>query len=249
MNVITTTPPRWTWFRVPTRLVEKLPTIGDTAVRIYLVLASHANRQTGVAFPGVETIAQEAGIGDRATQYGLKALERAGLVAVERSVGREHHNTYRLLGYTPQTNGAPPCTILPEMVHGDDRNGARPQQEMVHGGAPEQEEENKRRNKKQRGGAAVVPDSLNTPEFVSKWGEWLSYRKERRLTCTPITIKRQLAKLAAFGPADAIASIEASLSNGWQGLFEPRQGSQNGKRNTTPGPGQRHPADTGRLGF
>jgi hypothetical protein len=67
-----------------------------------------------------------------------------------------------------------------------------------------------------------IPACLDTPEFRAAWGEWLSYRHDRRLTCRPQTLQKQLAFLAALGSASAaVVSVETSIRSGWQGLFKP----------------------------
>ena len=65
-----------------------------------------------------------------------------------------------------------------------------------------------------------LPSNLDTPEFRAAWADWLAYRKERRLaTYKPIGLTRQLNALAAFGPQSAIAAIEQSIQQNYQGLF------------------------------
>ena len=60
---------------------------------------------------------------------------------------------------------------------------------------------------------------LDTPAFASVWADWLRYRRERRITTRPQTLTAQLKKLAGLGEAVAIATIERSILNGWNGLF------------------------------
>lgn len=67
----------------------------------------------------------------------------------------------------------------------------------------------------------VAGTCLDTPAFRDSWQSWVVYRSERRAKLTPSTIKRQLATLARWGPTQAIAAIEQSISAGWVGLFEP----------------------------
>jgi len=68
-----------------------------------------------------------------------------------------------------------------------------------------------------------LPSSLDTPEFGEAWRDWFDYRKGIRHALTPKTIERQLAKLAR-DPSTAVAVIEQSIENGWQGLFEVKDG-------------------------
>ena len=94
---------------------------------------------------------------------------------------------------------------------------------------PEKRREEKRRTKdKKTEAASPRSDSVSlpfdSPEFKSAWANWLAYRTERRLAkLAPSSVTAQLAKFAAWGEAASIASIAASIANGWQGLFEPKE--------------------------
>jgi hypothetical protein len=70
-----------------------------------------------------------------------------------------------------------------------------------------------------------IPDNLNTPEFLEEWGKWVIFRQEIKHKLTPSTVKSQLKMLEKFGPDVAIKMIEKSIQNGWQGLFEVKNGS------------------------
>lgn len=64
-----------------------------------------------------------------------------------------------------------------------------------------------------------IPESLDTPEFRDAWAEWRDFRRQIRRPVRPLTELKQLADLARHGPAVACQAIEASIRNGWQGLF------------------------------
>lgn len=89
--------------------------------------------------------------------------------------------------------------------------------------------EDKRRTKDKKTEAAPprsdsVSLPFDSPEFKAAWANWLAYRTERRLAkLAPSSVTAQLAKFAAWGEAASIASIAASIANGWQGLFEPKE--------------------------
>lgn len=70
--------------------------------------------------------------------------------------------------------------------------------------------------------ACVFPPALASENFRQAWDRWGQFRKETKHKLTPSTEEKQLKKLAAWGEAQAIASIEQSIEQGWQGLFEPR---------------------------
>ena len=64
------------------------------------------------------------------------------------------------------------------------------------------------------------PPELDVGEFRAAWDQWIADRKDRKLR--PLTARgrnMQLRRLAPLGPAKAIACIELSIANGWQGLF------------------------------
>lgn len=92
--------------------------------------------------------------------------------------------------------------------------------------------------------AAPLPEALDTAEFRAAWSAWLAYRKEARKPMTATTVARQLALCVELGVSDAVAAIEQSIRNGWQGLFEPKNGKPRG--GLPIGPGQRHAADARR---
>jgi len=76
------------------------------------------------------------------------------------------------------------------------------------------------RNSKNNG----VQLPFNDENFISKWQEWLQYRKERRLAAyTPTGLKATFTKLKRISQEShsiAMQIIDQSLENGWQGLFE-----------------------------
>lgn len=62
---------------------------------------------------------------------------------------------------------------------------------------------------------------FKSSDFAAAWADWKQHRKEIRKKLTPTSVKRQLAKLAAMGEQRAIAALNHSILNGWQGIFEP----------------------------
>ena len=83
-----------------------------------------------------------------------------------------------------------------------------------------------------------VPPELATPEFQAAWADWLKDRRDRRKPVTAEAAKRQLSQCAEWGAARAVQAINASIQNGWQGLFEPKEQRQPFQRPAfTPRPG------------
>lgn len=74
---------------------------------------------------------------------------------------------------------------------------------------------------------------FNSKAFSDAWSSWIEYRKEMKKPLKPTTVKAQWKELVKWGEQRSIEAIEASIKNGWQGLFEPRQNSF-GKYNKKP---------------
>jgi excisionase family DNA binding protein len=76
-----------------------------------------------------------------------------------------------------------------------------------------------------------LPKVLDTPDFRKAWAEWLDYRRAKKKPVSKKAVPRQLKQLASYGERGAIASIEDSIRNDYQGLFAPKGGSKNGLPN------------------
>lgn len=70
------------------------------------------------------------------------------------------------------------------------------------------------------------------PDFVAAWAEWVKYRRARRLTLTEVTVRKQLMMLNEYPTREAIQILNASIQNGWQGLF-PERSKLNGKADSS----------------
>jgi hypothetical protein len=76
-----------------------------------------------------------------------------------------------------------------------------------------------------KGGLVVFPDNLQTPEFQKLWAEWEAHRVAKRAKLTPQTRSKQLSKLSRWGTSRAIAALSYTLEQGWTGIFEEHQKS------------------------
>ena len=65
----------------------------------------------------------------------------------------------------------------------------------------------------------VFPHELDTETFREKWKEFMTFRSKLKKPLLPESVNAQLKTLARYGEAIATQSIEASIGNGWQGLF------------------------------
>jgi hypothetical protein len=81
-----------------------------------------------------------------------------------------------------------------------------------------------------------VPELLRSAEFRESWIDWLVHRAELGKKTTNNCKRQQLSKLAGMGKARAVNALRHSVSNGWQGIFEPKEasnGNQARGRSTT----------------
>ena len=213
---------------LPREIMELGPTIGSSALHVYAVLVDHAD-EDGVCWPSVRKMTEVSGMSESTVRRSLKALVRHSVISVEARTDnrRRTSNLYRLLithepPYENDRGGSqfdsPPLSNLPgppcQKRKGDPVKNVR--------GIRTNEQDPLNKTQGTKAVSPEIPDGLRTDRFETAWGNWLSYRRERRLTVKPMTLKAQLRKLDGWGEASAAESIELSISNGWQGLFEPK---------------------------
>ena len=63
---------------------------------------------------------------------------------------------------------------------------------------------------------------FNSERFSKAWFSWVDYRKEIKKPLKKSTLDFQWKQFALWGEQKSIDSINASITNGWTGLFEPR---------------------------
>ena len=74
------------------------------------------------------------------------------------------------------------------------------------------------------------PTNLKTPEFEKAWKEYLEYRKKgHKKSLLPTSQVALLKQMSEWGHDAAISSINQSIAQGWQGIFEPKA-TFNGKQ-------------------
>jgi hypothetical protein len=63
---------------------------------------------------------------------------------------------------------------------------------------------------------------LNSEVFLVAWQSWNTHRHETKKKLSPLAAEMQLRKLAEMGVERAVAAINHSIMNGYQGIFEPK---------------------------
>lgn len=234
--------------------------LSPRAVTVLLAILSHIDNDRR-AYPGLERIGELAGVCWRTAKRMIKELEAAGLITCEYRTGMSTQyvvsERVTARGVTP---GTPPDGTPDNSDRGEAITPDKPDTQPLTpvSGVPltnpctrtkNQLTKNQRTKKppvSPKGEETIeFPAELDNEGFRIAWKDWLAYRRNRKLTCTPQTLKAQLKKLAGLGSSGAIAEIENSIANGWQSVCYPSRSNSNGKT-STPGPGQRHPADANR---
>ena len=84
-----------TWFHVFKDMIKSrdMAKIDGSAIKVYLVIKAYTNFATGMAFPSISLIAEEAGLSERHVVRCLSELEKFGYISKSKS-GRQ--NIYSL---------------------------------------------------------------------------------------------------------------------------------------------------------
>lgn len=221
------------WKPVEAGIVGRL-TLADA--RVYLVVCAHVRDKEWLCFPGVKKIAKEAGLTTRAVHMATARLVALGLFTVERGGGRDQDGEYRKTVYKLTGNGERPFSVPKGVtVNAGAVNGEPGRTLTVNAGAAHKEEEQQMNNIGKNGGAAAplsvpqLPAVLDTEAFRTAWAEWLKHLRQKRKNPTDLAVKRQLAKLASLGPAEAVRWLDHAIEHNWQGLYPPDQAKRGGK--------------------
>lgn len=169
------------------------------------------------------------GVSERGVQVLLMELEQFGLIVRAQENGRRVIRTVEAVALAT-AKGEFPMNVDKggeENCGGGVKKTAGAPRRKLH---PYNKEDNKE-DTDTKASKAKTPDFMLTqqpahmtvPEFSAAWHRWLSYAFPKRKV-PYLTFHAQLTFLNAMSAEDAIESIEASIRNGWKGLFPPRKG-------------------------
>jgi hypothetical protein len=184
---------------------------------VLLAIADHTNDK-GHSWPSITTLREMTGLSERTVQGALKDLVELKEISIRANGGRNGVNFYTMELAIP-VQILPPQSLRPA----DSAPPRNPQQEPPQSTtdsspakfAPKPEP---LRTTK---GEIVFPVELDNPPFRAGWEAWGQYRRERKLSAyTPSGTNMQFAKLKKLGAARAIAAIEHSIAQNYQGIYE-----------------------------
>lgn len=192
-----------------------------------LILANYASNKDGDCYPSLGTLADDTGLSKDSVIRAIKELEDAGLLSVNRRQveGVNLPNSYRL-------NLATSSQKLQGVVAGSGE-GSRTQRGGVVAGCdsnlspePVIDPEKHKAPAAQRAGSTSDVRSITLPDFLERdlWNAFVDHRRALKKPLTLAAAELIMKKLEGFERAglSSRAALEASIENGWQGVFEPK---------------------------
>lgn len=195
---------------------------------VYAVLLDRVG-DNGECWPGQRRVARDCGIDLTTANRAIAELKRAGLIEVTSPGGLTGKRPGRTCRYRVQRRRN---ANVPESPTYANRPTQRMRNANVNVGESHTESDkvqtkgarlNKSRDVDSWKSAcsAMTTDTLRTDGFRAAWERWCRYRREARRALTTSTATAQVKKLEGFGHDQAIRAIDASIANGWAGLFAP----------------------------
>jgi hypothetical protein len=157
-------------------------------------------------FASNEWVAASLGLKKRQIQYLLKELIDAGLV-IRQEGERRVLWTVEKAALIKAARGAADCTPPVQSIAPPPCNELHPYNTVY----------NKEDNKEPQ---TPLPHG---EKFKKAWEEWCNYRVKTRKRLSKFAAEKQIKMLAGMTENQAVACIEKSIANDWQGLFPDKQ--------------------------
>lgn len=211
----------------------KFAAVSPTQKLVLFALADCHNSESGRCDPSVAYLMEITGLSNRAIATSIAALELGNHVFVSRSFGARSTYLFRVLdGSIPSkpVNDVPKPVNLPhpsstftsepnsqtsESASGAPVNLLPKPVNEVHTNNKEQE-----KNKKKQGKLdSPFFDDSDSAEFQSAMSAWFEFKKQRGDRYVQSGWQAILTTQRRFTVGQVKLSVEASMGNGWQGLF------------------------------
>lgn len=192
-----------------------------------VALADCSNADTGEAFPAIATMQRMTSLNRKTLIRAIDDLQTSGWIedTGKRVGGTGQVKVYRIVGYRPE-NG----TVKESQIY-HERGPILPPKSPKIGTRTQKEPEGSQEGAPSRAADYPLPTELDTPDLQEAWTAWQKHRREKRQPITPTAAVMQLKKLCAMGAARALAALQHSTENGYQGLFEPKNHGTRSKNN------------------
>lgn len=199
-----------------------------TELLMLVVLADYSD-DDGNSYPSVAALARKCRMGPRNANYILNALQGSGELRVMKNDGPRGTNRYRImlahLARQPLHRSAPLQAGSPLK-----QSSPTPAMECAKPLQPIADEPSLNRQEPSRGARKRAPKfdagAIELPDWLPRaaWADWVADRVERRKPISSRAAAMQLKRLAALRDDghDPVAVIGHSITNGYQGLFPPK---------------------------
>lgn len=211
---------------------------------VLLTLSLHMNEKGESCFPSTKTLANETGLSERAVCTHLALAAEEGWI--DRQLVGYRGQKWARMEYSPtipngqekpvdnlkkgtERHSVPLPKALNVTTKGTERHDKKALNDVQCSSSLNSSISKPCKPSTPPKAARFDPMAMICPEGVDQkaWEEWIAYRRKRKLSTTETTARKQMAFLAdcaAKGQKSGMI-IEASIQNGWQGLFELKGGS------------------------
>ena len=202
---------RWAW---------SISSVSATQKIVLLTLADRAD-ENHRAWPSIARLEMDTCLDRKTVMRAIDDLEKIGFLITERGNGSgnkywltgvsDRHETSTKIGTSTKTGTGP-------------KNGTAPVPKLGPLPVPKLGHESKREPTKNLTSGFVIPDWINQ----DAWLGFVASRKKLKKPLTDHAIGLLVVKLERFraNGYDPNAILDNSTMNGWQGVFEPKQQSQ-----------------------
>jgi len=181
------------------------------------------NVQRGQIITGLKSLSDSTGLSAQSLRTCLSRLERTGILTSQST------NRFRLITICKYSTYQ---SVEIDTNKPANKQATSQKQAKNNPLTPNKNDKNDKNDKKKD--IVDFPKELNTPEFQKTWNQWKQHLVEKKKKLTPSTSKMQLKKLAKLPVGTAIAMLEQSIQNGWQGIFTLKEENNgNGKTVST----------------
>jgi hypothetical protein len=209
--------PKFTGVWIPAGVFQTT-TVSLTAKVVYGVVDALDNEEG--CFASNAYLSRHLGLSVRQLQAILSELEEAKLI---RRVACEGHRVIRTVEKVALQDALASTQVTRSEGGAENRMGGV--KKTAGGGCGKPHTYNKEYNKEDLDTKANAPWTVELPfsseAFSKAWQMWIDYRKEIKKPIKETTMKAQWKEFKKWGEEKSIISIEMSIKQGWQGLFEP----------------------------
>lgn len=215
------TNPKFTGVWIP-REVFQHQSLSPTAKFVYGIVDSLDNEDGCYASNGYLSVS--LGVSDRQIRSLLKELENAKLIVRIEREGKRIIRTVEKVALTDVLGVSGGGSKLPRGRKKTSTGGGSKLPTYIKDYNKEDKDTPQTpigaMDKLPQGGLALP---FSSEQFSKAWFRWVDYRKEIKKTLKQSSVDLQWKQFILWGENKSIDSINQSITNGWTGLFEPKQ--------------------------